>query len=112
MAVFHARRFLPRLCWVLCWLVMSAVIVYLPESPEITGDRDLPQIQAMEGSRILASRDTPRGLITLFDAPSFHLAPGLALTTPAKVPPNNRSSSMDRLPVPSILPMHRMILSF
>ena len=87
MAVFHARRFLPRLCWVLCWLVMSAVIVYLPESPEIAGDKDLPQIQAMEGSRILASRDTPRGLITLFDAPSFHLAPGLALTTPAKVPP-------------------------
>ncbi len=86
MAVFHARSFLPRLCWVLCWFVMSAVIVYIPESPEIAGDKDLPQIQAMEGSTILASRDTPQGQITLFDAPSFHLAPGLALTAPAKIP--------------------------
>ena len=86
MAIFHARRFLPRLCWALCWLVMTAAIASIPVSPKISDDKDLPQIKAMEDSTILASTATPQGLITIVDAPSLHRAPGLALNTQAKVP--------------------------
>lgn len=87
MALLHAKTFLPRLCWGLSWPVMAITIALTPGASKIADDKDLPQIQAMEQSTILINRATPQGLFTLVDAPSLHLAPGLALSAPAEVPP-------------------------
>jgi hypothetical protein len=58
----------------------------LPGPTQIADDKDLPQLMAMPGSEIVASRSGPHGLVQIVQAPSFHGAPGLSLTNNRPVP--------------------------
>ncbi|MEJ2058270.1 MAG: hypothetical protein P8X39_10575, partial [Desulfofustis sp.] len=72
-------------------ILLAVMLWHLPRSPSISEDKDLPQLMAMPGSKIVASRSGPHGLVQIVQAPAFHGAPGLSLT--------NTRPVLDQLPV-------------
>lgn len=67
-------------------LLLAAMIWQLPRSTEISADKDLPQLMAMPGSEIVASRSGPQGLVNIVRAPAFHGGPGLSLNNTEPLP--------------------------
>ncbi len=67
-------------------LLLAVMVWYLPPSTLISDDKDLPQLMAMPGSEIVASRSGPHGHVQIIQAPAFHGAPGLSLTNTRPVP--------------------------
>ena len=67
-------------------LLLALMIWQLPRSTEISADKDLPQLMAMPGSEIVASRSGPQGLVNIVQAPAFHGGPGLSLNNTEPLP--------------------------
>ncbi|NNK57152.1 MAG: hypothetical protein HKP44_07565 [Desulfofustis sp.] len=67
-------------------LLLAVMFWHLPHSTQIADDKDLPQLMAMPGSEIVASRSGPHGLVQIVKAPAFHGAPGLSLNNTKPMP--------------------------
>ena len=68
------------------FLALTVLVWQFPGSVTISDDKDLPQLMALPGSEIVARRYSPEGLLQIVRAPSFHGAPGLALTHSEPLP--------------------------
>ena len=67
-------------------LLLAVMFWQLPRSTQISDHKDLPQLMAMPGSKIVASRSGPHGLVQIVQAPAFHGAPGLSLNNTRTLP--------------------------
>ena len=78
-ALLHVREKIRKTAWFCTGLLLTIMILQLPPAPQISSDKDLPQLTAMPESEIVARRAGPQGLIHIVKAPAFHAAPGLSL---------------------------------
>lgn len=85
-ALFHIQGTARALVWLGAGILTTLMIWQVPREAKISIDKDLPQLMAMPGSEILASRAGPQGLVRIVEAPAFHGAPGLSLANTEPVP--------------------------
>ena len=85
-ALFYARGKMKIGGWICAGLLLAIMLWQLPHNPKISEDKDLPRILAIPGSKIIAHRSGPQGLVEIVEAPAVHAAPGMALNNIEPIP--------------------------
>ena len=80
-----------RRLWLTGLLALSGLLAALPAAwlePRLSEYKELSQLLRIPGTRVLAERSSPLGLVTLIESPQVPLrqAPGLSLGSPASPP--------------------------
>jgi hypothetical protein len=75
--------------WTSVVAVLVAGVWLVPVQLAMTPYKGLPQALLIPGTSVVASHSSPLGLVTVIESPQvpFHHAPGMSLSSPAKVPP-------------------------
>jgi len=85
-SLFYARGKMSTGCWICTGLLLVIMVWQFPHNSKISEDKDLPQILAMPGSKIISRRYGPQGFIEIVEAPAVHAAPGVALNNTEPIP--------------------------
>ncbi|MGI9536736.1 MAG: hypothetical protein ACR2PB_06685 [Desulfocapsaceae bacterium] len=85
-AMFFARRQINAGGWIISGLLLAVMLWQFPYHSKISEDKDLPQILATPGSKIITQRYGPQGLVEIVEAPAVHTAPGMALNNTEPIP--------------------------
>ncbi len=87
--LFFVRHPLQTLVWFLAAILMLILCWQIPFTPKISDEKDIVLIRAMADSKAVDRRYSPQGVIELFEAPAFHVAPGLAINYTRELPPQS-----------------------
>lgn len=84
--VISSPRRMPLLAAGACTLILITAVLFNPPHLRPSQYKDISRTLDLPGSKIIANRPSPYGLIELVTAPALRYAPGLSLTHEKEVP--------------------------